>query len=306
MNVEIIARHVSTGQEALRSFLATLLGEEAPLHVEAPEPYSFEQFAGQASPHVILTAGASPAGRFAVLLDPGWLPLLSKSMLGEAIQMGEPGADDLLRELAAQAYGALRTQLAATGVTLSEAQFELVADKRKLTQESFHATLAATEFKMTFEESTLGGLVVMPAPQEGQAAAPPRAGSPAKPERAAPAPEAPRSPSAQPQVNVAAAQFPDLGDEMISGDGANGSFSLLAEVELEVTVELGRRKIPLADVLRLTTGSVIELDKLVGEPLAVYANGRLIAEGEAVVIDEQFGIRVTRLISNRQRARSFM
>jgi len=58
-------------------------------------------------------------------------------------------------------------------------------------------------------------------------------------------------------------------------------------------------------VLRLTTGSIIELEKLVGEPLEIYANGRLIAEGEAVVIDEQFGVRITNLVTgNRQREKT--
>ena len=104
---------------------------------------------------------------------------------------------------------------------------------------------------------------------------------------------------------VAPAAFPDLGAEVLHGDGADGDpFALLADVELEVTVELGRRRLPLADVMRLTAGSVIELEKLIGEPLEVYANGRLIAEGEAVVIDEQFGIRITRLMTRRPATRS--
>jgi flagellar motor switch protein FliN/FliY len=72
---------------------------------------------------------------------------------------------------------------------------------------------------------------------------------------------------------------------------------MLADVELDVTVELGRRRMPLADILRLTSGSVVELEKLVGEPLQVFANNRLIAEGEAVVIDDQFGVRITSLAS---------
>ncbi|NKN80648.1 flagellar motor switch protein FliN [Weissella cibaria] len=85
----------------------------------------------------------------------------------------------------------------------------------------------------------------------------------------------------------------------------NHTFGLLADVELEVTVELGRRRLPLADILRLTNGSVIELEKLVGEPLDIYANGRFIPEGEAVVIDDQFGIRITSLASTRNRDKVF-
>jgi len=107
-------------------------------------------------------------------------------------------------------------------------------------------------------------------------------------------------------LNISPASFPDLGVERIGGDDSKNNHGILAEAELEITVELGRRRIPLADVLRLTTGNVIELEKVVGEPLEVYANGHLIAEGEAVVIDEQFGIRITGLVSDWQRARAFL
>ena len=83
-----------------------------------------------------------------------------------------------------------------------------------------------------------------------------------------------------------------------------GNFDLLAEVELTLTVELGRRKLALSEVLQLTPGSVIELEKLVGEPLEIYANGRLIAEGEAVVVDEQFGVRITNLAPAKIRSKA--
>jgi flagellar motor switch protein FliN/FliY len=81
---------------------------------------------------------------------------------------------------------------------------------------------------------------------------------------------------------------------------------LLGDVEIELSVELGRRSMPLEDILRLTNGSIVELDKLAGEPLQIYANNRLVAEGEAVVIDDQFGIRITRLASTEKRARALM
>ena len=106
-------------------------------------------------------------------------------------------------------------------------------------------------------------------------------------------------------IGVKNPQFPDFGRENLQTEGT-GNFDLLAEVELNVTVELGRRKIPLSEVLKLTTGSVIELEKLVGEPLEIFANGRLIAEGEAVVIEEQFGIRITNLASSKIRAKALV
>ena len=73
------------------------------------------------------------------------------------------------------------------------------------------------------------------------------------------------------------------------------TMDLLADVEIEVTVELGRRRISLGEVSRLTVGSVVKLDTLAGEPLVLYANGRRIATGEAVVVEGQFGVRIQHL-----------
>lgn len=94
--------------------------------------------------------------------------------------------------------------------------------------------------------------------------------------------------------------------EELEKAGATGvagvGLDLLGDVEVDVTVELGRRHIPLNELLKLTRGSIIELEKLVGEPLEVYVNNRLIADGEAVVIDDHFGIRITNVIPSVHRA----
>lgn len=101
---------------------------------------------------------------------------------------------------------------------------------------------------------------------------------------------------------------PDLGADapavrMAPDPGLMAStMDLLADVELDVTVELGRCRLPLGEVARLGVGSVVELDTLAGEPLVVYANGRRIATGEAVVVDGQFGIRIGRLYHAGERA----
>lgn len=301
MSTDKLTKHISTGQEALRSFLATLLGTEAALRIEEPVQTDFDDANMRSKSNIVFTAGTSPANQWAVILDPGWLPLLSKSMLGEPISFGEPGAEDLLKELAAQAYGAVRTQLAAAGVALPEGHIELLARGSELGGNRFAPILFEASFRITIDGEKLVGFALIPALAPER---PPVQANELDLELPSPAPQPSGNKAA---VEVAHASFPDLGNEVIGGDGAiDGSFSLLAEVELEVTVELGRRKIPLADVLRLTTGSVIELEKLVGEPLEVYANGRLIAEGEAVVMDEQFGIRITSLASNRPRAKAFV
>jgi len=79
---------------------------------------------------------------------------------------------------------------------------------------------------------------------------------------------------------------------------------LILDIPLDVSVELGRVRIIVNDLLQLGQGSIIELNKPVGEPLEIYINNKLIARGEVVVVDEKFGIRVTDIISPLERVKS--
>ena len=76
---------------------------------------------------------------------------------------------------------------------------------------------------------------------------------------------------------------------------------LLLDIPLEVSVEVGRSRILVRDLLQLQEGSLVELDKLAGEPLDLYVNSRLIARGEAVVVNEKFGLRLTDVVSPAER-----
>jgi len=80
-----------------------------------------------------------------------------------------------------------------------------------------------------------------------------------------------------------------------------GKIDFLLDVPLDVSVELGRAKMPIRDMLQLGPGSVIELDKLIGEPVDLLVNSRLIARGEVVVFDENFGIRITDILKPEDR-----
>ena len=73
------------------------------------------------------------------------------------------------------------------------------------------------------------------------------------------------------------------------------------QIPLKVTVELGRTEVVIKDLLQLGQGSVLELDKLAGEPLEILVNGKLVAKGEVVVVNEKFGIRLTDIISPIER-----
>ena len=101
-------------------------------------------------------------------------------------------------------------------------------------------------------------------------------------------------------VPVQPVQFAPLTPLGVTGN--EGNIGLIMDVPLQVTVELGRTKKLIRDILELSTGSVIELDKLAGEPVDILVNGKLLAKGEVVVIDENFGVRITDIISALERA----
>jgi flagellar motor switch protein FliN/FliY len=80
--------------------------------------------------------------------------------------------------------------------------------------------------------------------------------------------------------------------------------SLLLDVPLQVTVELGRTRMTIESLLKLTQGSVVELNQIVGEPLNIYVNNRLMARGEAVIIKDKFAMRIVDVISPERRIES--
>ena len=101
--------------------------------------------------------------------------------------------------------------------------------------------------------------------------------------------------SGQPTPNVQGLQFPSLNPQ--AGAGEQGNIGLLMDVYMEMTVELGRTKKLIKEILGMGEGTIIELDKLAGEPVDILVNHKLIAKGEVVVIDENFGVRVTEIVS---------
>ena len=148
-------------------------------------------------------------------------------------------------------------------------------------------------------------------PSNPQPAAAPQAAAAAP--QAAPVPQAAAAPDYSTQPAVAAprmnqnvmvqpAQFAPIRPNMSPVQDAN--LALIMDVPLEITVELGRTKKLIRDILELGAGSVVELDKLAGEPVDILVNGKLIAKGEVVVIDENFGVRVTEIVSPMERLTS--
>jgi flagellar motor switch protein FliN/FliY len=103
----------------------------------------------------------------------------------------------------------------------------------------------------------------------------------------------------QASVGVQSVQFAPLAQGAPSE--VTGNIGLLMDVSMQLTVELGRTKMLIKDILGMGEGTIVELDKLAGEPVDLLVNGKLIAKGEVVVIDENFGVRVTDIISPMER-----
>ncbi|QQX87854.1 flagellar motor switch protein FliN [Cupriavidus necator] len=110
------------------------------------------------------------------------------------------------------------------------------------------------------------------------------------------------APAAQPAATPAAATvFQPLAKEAPSG--FRNDIEMILDIPVQLTVELGRTKVPIKNLLQLAQGSVVELDGLAGEPMDVLVNGYLIAQGEVVVVNDKFGIRLTDIITPSERIR---
>ena len=152
------------------------------------------------------------------------------------------------------------------------------------------------------EEEAMAAAAAPPPPAAAPVAAPP----PAAPAAAAAAPAnygygaQPMQPHVASNVPVQSAQFTPLSSVPVQVNDAN--IGLILDVPLQVNVELGRTKKSIKDILDLTKGSIVELDKLAGEPVDIMVNGKYLAKGEVVVIDENFGVRITEIVSPLERA----
>ena len=105
----------------------------------------------------------------------------------------------------------------------------------------------------------------------------------------------PQQAAPQQNVNIQPAQFQTLSNDY-AGVAGNQNIGLIMDVPLEVTVELGRTKKSISEILDFAPGTIIELDRIAGEPIDVLVNGKYVAKGEVVVIEESFGVRVTEII----------
>jgi flagellar motor switch protein FliN len=102
-------------------------------------------------------------------------------------------------------------------------------------------------------------------------------------------------------ISSSLADFEEFDDSTRASGGANDKLHFLKDLPMNIYIELGRTQMQIKDILELERGYVIELDKLASEPVDVYVNNKKIAEGEVVVIDKHFGIRITSLVDPANR-----
>ena len=105
------------------------------------------------------------------------------------------------------------------------------------------------------------------------------------------------------QEDYVKADFQNLEDESSGDSLADSNLDMILDIPVTVAVEIGRSKVTINNLLKLNQGSVVELDRLAGEPMDVNVNGTLIAHGEVVVVNEKFGIRLTDIISPAERVK---
>jgi flagellar motor switch protein FliN/FliY len=106
---------------------------------------------------------------------------------------------------------------------------------------------------------------------------------------------------APPSESVAPASFASFGAS--AAPAAPNDINMILDIPVQLTVELGRTRIPIKNILQLAQGSVVELEALAGEPMDVLVNGYLIAQGEVVVVNDKFGIRLTDVVTPSERMR---
>ncbi len=98
-----------------------------------------------------------------------------------------------------------------------------------------------------------------------------------------------------------AARKESMDNHLLEMSSTEPNINMILDIPLKLTAELGRTKIVVSDLLNLGQGSVIELNKLAGEPMEIFVNDKLIAKGEAVVVNDKFGVRLTDVISPKER-----
>lgn len=227
-------------------------------------------------------------------------------MMGDGTAEYEDDFNEAISELINQVTGAFITELTGqysekvenVGVMATAAEVEKTEinkeksflSKAEIEMEGFDKT----EYYFIFNEDTVGTILKN---LDGSVERGLSASEPEKPAK--------QGKSGSSDYDMKKADFPDFnrGTSPTSSGDADG-IDYLLDIGLDVSIELGRSKLSIRDVLDLTAGSIVELDRLAGEPVDILVNGKVIAKGEVIVIDEKFGVRLNNLVTPEERLRN--
>lgn len=278
-----------------------------------------------------------------IAFDDNWIPQLSTAMLGVEEREVNEITRDLIKEFTSQLFGTVQVSLQSEEIPSEPGPVELLKSAQiaaNVTGKEYFIAQVDVTGKFTIdgdEQPQLAMIVAFEIPdadtireimggEEAEEEIPmgvmpemasdddieallsgggKEAASSAK-QAAAPKKDRDREKAkTMPPVSSQSVEFEDFNPfSDVKSEVEVRNLDILKDVELDISVELGRKELPLGEVLHLVRGSVIELDKLAGEPVEIYANGHRIAEGEVVVIDEHFGVRITNLVSTKERIES--
>lgn len=236
------------------------------------------------------------------ILDKEWFGLLSSIMLGIEEKTFNEVTKDLLKKFSDELAMTFRNTLEEDGI---EFEFEAI---EVLKHAKMEGMLHHTEYQITklevegLADDNVHAAVMIGNPDARIEEEEPEEELSIDEDGFKPSKNEPKEVHEQEEVLTGRyIEFEDFGDDHLDITTEDGkSMDMLRDVDMDVSVELGRIELPLGRVLQLAKGSVIELDKLAGEPVDILVNGQRIAQGEVVVIDEHFGVRISNLITTRQ------
>ena len=294
----------------VEGFLTSLLLEETKISITAVQEVEGEGIMNtlQKEDIYLYSRNEGTESDFIIILDQDWLGLLSSIMLGIEEKKFNEVTKDLLKKFSGELSKTLLEKFQENGITL-DLQKAQAYTRGQLEQQFCHTaySIARLEVEGLADENVRAAIMIGdPEAQIKKVEEKPKKeeeGSKDKSKEFTSFDEEDMSNmgSQEEVISGRYIEFEEFGDNHPLKNGDGNSMDLLKDVEMDVSVELGRIELPLGKVLQLAKGSVIELEKLAGEPVDILVNGQRIAHGEVVVIDEHFGVRISNLITTRQR-----
>lgn len=315
--------------ESVQNVFSTILNRDASQSVEELDLYDgdeiSERLQNQPENLVMITSelGGSVEGTARYLLDEEDALLLADVMMGQEGENPPEEFDEVYESAIVEMFNQIINSLANQINEMTGEAIELSApESHVMTRDEVMEQMADEEalwVEYSFEVEDLidsGHFIEIQPSSLAEAIWDAQQEDEPEPEpEPTPEPEAEPEPEPEPQQQAAggggapqqsggesevkSVDFPQF--EATEGQEIEGNLNMLMDVPMEVAVELGRTKLQVKEILNLGQGSIIELERLAGEPVDLLVNGRLVARGEVVVIDESFGVRVTSIVSPMDR-----